>query len=138
MSEEDQRRRHPRIATQQPVWVEGQDVRVAAEVRNMSKGGMFVVSKEEPPAIGTTLEIKFHDPLEGEVHLRTEVVWREENTVTSKLGLRVLDSHGPDSHGMDTFARVVSRYEASSSLKNVRIDSSAPTQRPPKPETPDE
>ena len=98
----------------------------------MSKGGMFVVSKGEPPAIGTTLEIKFHDPHEGEVHLRTEVVWRDEHTMTSKLGLRVLDSQG-----METFDRVVSRYEASGALENVRIDSSAPTQRPPKPETPE-
>ena len=54
MSSQDNRR-HPRIDTKQAVWVEGQDVRISAEARNMSKGGMFVVSEGDAPAVGTTL-----------------------------------------------------------------------------------
>ncbi|MDB4971886.1 MAG: hypothetical protein JWN48_227 [Myxococcaceae bacterium] len=106
MSDEDARRRHPRIDTQQHVWVEGQDVRVAAETRNISKGGMFVVAKGEAPAIGTTLQITFEDPHEGTIDVKMEVVWREEKTITSNLGLRTLDSKG-----MAAFERVVQRLE---------------------------
>jgi hypothetical protein len=107
MSAEDHRR-HPRIPTQQAVWVEGQDVRITAQARNMSKGGMFVVSEGAAPAIGTTLQIKFQDPHEGQVEVQMEVVWRDGDTATTKgLGLRAMDSQG-----MAAFERVVSRYEA--------------------------
>lgn len=99
-------RRHPRIPTNQAVWVEGQDVRVNAEARNMSKGGMFVVSEGDAPAVGTTLQIKFEDPHEGQVEVQMEVVWRSEHTSTSSLGLRALDTQG-----RAAFERVVSRYE---------------------------
>lgn len=108
MSDSDSRRRHPRIDTQQHVWVEGQDVRVSAKTRNISKGGMFVVAEGEAPAIGTMLQIQFEDPQEGTIDVKMEVVWRDEKTLTSKLGLRALDSQG-----MAAFERVVSRYEAS-------------------------
>ncbi|MDB4986799.1 MAG: hypothetical protein JWN04_1977 [Myxococcaceae bacterium] len=106
MSDEDARRRHPRIETQQHVWVEGQDVRVSAETLNISKGGMFVVAEGEAPAIGTMLKIQFEDPLEGIIDVKMEVVWREEKTVTSNLGLRTIDSKG-----MAAFERVVNRLE---------------------------
>jgi c-di-GMP-binding flagellar brake protein YcgR len=106
MSDEDARRRHPRIETQQQVWVEGQDVRVSAETRNISKGGMFVVTEGGAPAIGSIMQVKFDDPLEGAIEVKMEVVWREEKTVTSNLGLRTLDSRG-----MAAFERVVSRLE---------------------------
>lgn len=106
MSEDN--RRHPRIPTQQAVWVEGQDVRTTGQARNMSKGGMFVVSEGAAPAVGTTLQIKFQDPLEGQVEIQMEVVWRDGDTATTKgLGLRAMDSKG-----MEAFERVVSRYEA--------------------------
>ena len=107
MSEHDPRRRHPRIETQQHVWVEGQDVRVAAQTRNISRGGMFVVAEGEAPAIGSTLQIQLEDPHEGTIDVKMEVIWREEKTVTANLGLRALDSRG-----MAAFERMVSRYEA--------------------------
>jgi hypothetical protein len=125
MSDEDQRRRHPRIPTQQSVWVEGQDLRVSAQARNMSRGGMFVVSEAAPPEIGTTLQIRFDDPLEGAIEVKMEVVWREENTVTSKLGLRAIDS-------LDNaaFDRVVSRHEGVAEPPVERPKSAAPAARP--------
>jgi hypothetical protein len=107
MSDDDQRRRHPRIEMEQHVWVEGQDVRVAAQARNMSQGGMFVVAEGKAPEVGSTLEITFEDPHEGRIAVRMEVVWREEKTVTSGLGLRSVDRVG-----MSAFERVVSRHEA--------------------------
>ena len=113
MSDSESRRRHPRIDTQQQVWVEGQDVRVSAETRNISKGGMFVVAEGQAPAVGTMLQIQFEDPQEGSIDVKMEVVWRDEKTLTSKLGLRALDSHG-----MAAFERVVSRYEAKEDAKD--------------------
>ena len=82
-------------------------MRVSAETRNISKGGMFVVAEGQAPAVGTMLQIQFEDPQEGSIDVKMEVVWRDEKTLTSKLGLRALDSHG-----MAAFERVVSRYEA--------------------------
>jgi hypothetical protein len=122
MSPQD-KRRHPRIDTKQPVWVEGQDVRITAEARNMSKGGMFVVSEGDAPAIGTTLQIKFEDPLEGKVEVQMEVVWRDEHTSTSSLGLRAIDNRGSAA-----FERVVSRYEAQGTARKT-----APTRSQSKP-----
>lgn len=106
MSDQDSRRRHPRVETKQAVWVEGQDLRVEAEARNMSKGGMFVVGKAEPPTVGQLLQIRFDDPHEGKVELKMEVVWRDETTVSSKFGLRAVDAHGSE-----VFERVVSRLQ---------------------------
>ncbi len=104
MTGRDQRR-DPRVDTQQSVWVEGQDTRIEAEARNMSRTGMFVVAESAAPAIGTTLEIKFQDPKEGQIAVKMEVVWRDDKTDSAKLGLRALESEG-----MAAFERVVSRY----------------------------
>lgn len=88
------------------MWVEGQHLRGEAQARNMSQGGMFVVAEGKAPEVGSTLDITFEDPHEGKVALKMEVVWRDEKTLTSELGLRAVDSKG-----MAAFERVVSRYE---------------------------
>jgi hypothetical protein len=103
MSQE--KRRDRRVDTNQAIWVEGQDVRVEAEALNMSKGGMFVVAEGEAPAIGSMLEIKFDDPHEGKIAVKMEVVWRDEKTQSSNLGLRAIQSEG-----IAAFERVVTRY----------------------------
>ena len=102
MSQE--KRRDRRVDTNQAIWVEGQDVRVEAEALNMSKGGMFVVAEGEAPAIGSMLEIKFDDPHEGKIAVKMEVVWRDEKTQSSNLGLRAIQSEG-----IAAFERVVTR-----------------------------
>jgi c-di-GMP-binding flagellar brake protein YcgR len=112
MSDDERRRRHPRIETEQHVWVEGQDVRIAAQARNMSQGGMFVVAEGKAPEIGSTLDVTFEDPHEGKIAVKMEVVWRDEKTLTSSLGLRAVDSKG-----MSAFERVVSRHEADQDKK---------------------
>lgn len=100
MSEQD-KRRDPRVETRQGIWMEGQD----AKALNMSKSGMFVVAPAGTGALGTTLEIKFEDPKEGQISLKMEVVWRDEKTGSSNLGLRAIDSIGKAA-----FERVVTRY----------------------------
>jgi Tfp pilus assembly protein PilZ len=104
MSGRDQRR-DERIETSQRVWVEGQDLRVTAEAKNMSKGGMFVVTDKAPESIGSHVEITFDDPLEGRVTLAMEVVWKREDVSHAQLGLRTVNS--ADSRA---FQRVVERY----------------------------
>jgi len=100
MSEQD-KRRDRRVETRQGVWMEGQD----AKALNMSKSGMFIVAPAGTGALGTTLEIKFEDPKEGQISLKMEVVWRDEKTGSSNLGLRAIDSIGTAA-----FERVVTRY----------------------------
>jgi c-di-GMP-binding flagellar brake protein YcgR len=99
-------RKDRRVDVNQGIWVEGQEVRVPAEAKNISKGGMFVVAPQGMEnKIGQTLEIAFEDPNEGKISLKMEVVWRDEKTTTAKLGLRALDSLGKAA-----FDRVVTRY----------------------------
>jgi hypothetical protein len=104
-----EQRRNRRVETKQSVWVEGQEVRLEGEARNMSKSGMFVVAPQNAPGIGSMLEIKFEDPKEGQVSVKMEVVWRNEKTNTSQLGLRAIESEG-----IAAFERVVTRYLAES------------------------
>lgn len=102
------KRRDPRVETQQSVWVEGQEVRVEAEALNMSRTGMFVVTRDSlPPPLGRTLDIKFDDPLEGTIRVTMELVWREDESLSARLGLRVADPQG-----REAFERVVARYLA--------------------------
>jgi hypothetical protein len=124
MSEHDSRRRHQRVETHQQVWVEGQDVRVSAQAKNISKGGMFVVAEGEAPTIGTVLKVQFEDPHEGTIDVKMEVVWRDEKTLTARLGLRAVDSRG-----MEAFERVVTRHEAGQAV--VVTSSSAPQSQHP-------
>jgi hypothetical protein len=56
-----EQRRERRVDTQQQVWVEGQEMRVEAEARNISRSGMFVVTRNSLPPPGSTLEVKFDD-----------------------------------------------------------------------------
>ena len=100
-----EKRRDPRVDTQQSVWVEGQEVRVEAEARNMSRTGMFVVTRDSLPPLGSTFDVKFDDPHEGPIQVTMEVVWRADETLSSKLGLRVADPGG-----MEAFERVVARH----------------------------
>lgn len=102
------KRRDPRVDTQQTVWVEGQEVRVEAEARNMSRSGMFVVTRDSVSALGATLDVRFDDPHEGPIHMTMEIVWRADDPLSSRLGLRATDPKG-----LAAFERVVDRYLSS-------------------------
>jgi hypothetical protein len=114
------KRREPRVDTQQSIWVEGQEVRVHAQARNMSKTGMFVVAPNNAAQIGSTLEIQFEDPLEGKIELKMEVVWRDEKTASANLGLRAMQSTGSAA-----FERVVARYLEEPA--EIEVDEDEPT-----------
>jgi hypothetical protein len=102
-----EKRRDPRVDTDQSVWVEGQEVRFEAAALNMSRTGMFVVSRDSLPPLGTLLNVKFDDPREGAIGVTMEVIWRADESLHSKLGLRVADERG-----MQAFERVVERLLA--------------------------
>jgi hypothetical protein len=114
------KRRDPRVDTNQSVWVEGQEVRVEAQAKNMSKTGMFVVAPSGAGELGSTLEIKFEDPQEGTINVKMEVVWRDEKTTTANLGLRAIESTG-----MAAFERVVTRYLGAEAEKKADADKPA-------------
>jgi hypothetical protein len=99
-----EQRREPRVATQQTVWVEGQDVRVEADARNISRTGMFVLMRDNLPEVGEALRVQFEDPREGQIQVTMEVVWRNEAKLQAELGLRLVDDGGTKA-----FQRVVTR-----------------------------
>jgi hypothetical protein len=83
-------------------------MRIEAEARNISRSGMFVVTRNSLPPPGTTLEVKFDDPHEGQVQLTMEVMWRTDDTdLNAKLGLRVANVKDAQA-----FERVVARLLA--------------------------
>lgn len=114
MSEEQRRDR--RIVTRQKLWCEGQDTTTAAETRDVSKNGMFIVS-EDAPEVGSQLKVTFNDAEgEGEATLKLEVMWRGQKDADNKtgIGVRIVGFE----KGRDVYERFISRH--------VRGDSKAP------------
>ena len=80
-------------------------MRVEAEARNMSRSGMFVVTRASLAPPSGTLDITFDDPHEGQVQITMKVVWRADESVGSRLGLQLAEDGDTEA-----FERVVSRY----------------------------
>lgn len=110
---EDQRRDR-RIATRQKLWCEGQDTTTAAETRDVSKSGMFIVS-EDAPEVGSQFKVTLNDA-EGEATLKLEVMWRGQKDEDNKtgIGVRIVGFE----KGRDVYEKFISRH--------VRGDSRAP------------
>ena len=112
MSEEQRRDR--RIVTRQKLWCEGQDTTTAAETRDVSKNGMFIVS-EDAPEVGEQFKVTLNDA-EGEATMKLEVMWRGQKSEDNKtgIGVRIVGFE----KGRDVYERFISRH--------VRGDSKAP------------
>jgi hypothetical protein len=80
-------RRDPRIATRQKIWCEGQESPEAAETRDVSKSGMFIVA-ERAPEVGSQFNVTFDDE-EGEISVKMEVMWKGPKTEDNKTGIGV-------------------------------------------------
>lgn len=80
-------------------------MRVEAEARNMSRSGMFVVTRASLAPPSGTLDITFDDPHEGPVQIKMEVMWRADESIGSRLGLKLAEDADAA-----TFERVVARY----------------------------
>jgi hypothetical protein len=100
-------RRDPRFATRQALWCEGQENGLAAETRDISKSGMFIVA-ENAPAVGEQLKVTIKDEQEGEISLQMEVMWRGPKSEGSKtgVGMRII---GFDK-GSDVYERFLARH----------------------------
>jgi len=129
---EDQRR-DKRIVTRQKLWCEGQDTTVAAETRDVSQNGMYIVS-EDAPEVGSQLKVTFNDK-EGEATLNLEVMWRGAKSEDNKtgIGVRIV---GFDK-GRDVYERFISRHmrgDSKSPQGTLRPSAAAPrpSQEPPK------
>ncbi len=117
-------RRDPRIATRQKLWCEGQQSPlVAAETRDVSKSGMFIVA-ESAPDVGTQLNVTFNDE-EGEVQLQMEVMWKGPKTADNKtgVGVRIV---GFDK-GADVYERFLKRQAKTESARPPAQDADAST-----------
>ena len=80
---------------------------MAAESRNMSSSGMFVVS-DHAHDVGAQLQVSFVDPDAGEVSLQMEVMWKDSPTAgtPTKMGLRVISL----GHSAQAFEHFVNRH----------------------------
>lgn len=109
-------RRDRRILTRQKLWREGQEQEQesAAETRDVSQNGMFIVA-EDAPEVGSQLKVTFNDA-EGEATLNLEVMWRGAKDEENKtgIGVRIV---GFDK-GRDVYEKFINRH--------LRSDSKAP------------
>ena len=123
----DDQRRDPRIATRQRLWCEGQDASTAAETRDVSRNGMFIVA-ENAPEVGSQLKVTLEDE-GGEVTLNMEVMWKGAKTADNKtgVGMRIV---GFDKGG-DVYERFIGRH-----LKASAADKAKASLRPSKPAAP--
>jgi hypothetical protein len=130
---EDQRR-DKRIVTRQKLWREGQDTTVAAETRDVSQNGMYIVS-EDAPEVGSQLKVTWNDA-EGEATLNLEVMWRGAKSEDNKtgIGVRIV---GFDK-GREVYERFINRHvrgDSKSPQGTLRPSAAAaprPSQEPPK------
>lgn len=107
----DEQRRDPRITTRQRLWCEGQNSGIAAETRDVSRNGMFIVA-EDAPEIGSQMKVTLKDEA-GEVTLNMEVMWRGAKTDDDKTGVGV-KIVGFDK-GRDVYERFITRHLKTSS-----------------------
>jgi Tfp pilus assembly protein PilZ len=102
----DDQRRDPRIATRHRLWCEGQEATAAAETRDVSRNGMFIVA-EDAPEVGSQMKLTLQDE-GGEVTLNMEVMWRGPKTEDNKtgVGMKIV---GFDK-GREVYERFISRH----------------------------
>ena len=72
----NQERRHPRAASRQRCWCEGDDITIYAQVGNISEGGLFLrTSAPLPPGARVRLRLSLGP---GEVEVPARVAWRRD------------------------------------------------------------
>lgn len=103
----DEKRREQRFKSQQKVWCEGQDVKLAAQASDISMGGM-ALETGEPAEVGSTMKVSFAVPDGSDVAVNMEVVWRKEKPEGKRvaMGLRVVDFE----KGKEAFDRFVASH----------------------------
>jgi hypothetical protein len=113
----NEKRREKRFRTEQKVWCEGQDSRLPAEARDISRNGMALVTGEAAE-VGSRLKVSFAVPEGGDVAVDMEVVWREERPEGQRvaMGLRVVEFK----QGKEAFDRFVAKHLIESRPPSIR------------------
>jgi len=103
----DEKRRDPRFKSDQKLWCEGQDAKVEATARDMSRGGMAIVTDKESE-IGSRINVSFTTEDERKVSMNMEVVWqnRKPEGGPVAMGLRIVDFE----KGQNAFDRFVQKH----------------------------
>jgi hypothetical protein len=103
----DEKRRDPRFKSDQKLWCEGQDLEAEAVARDMSRGGMAIMT-DKASEIGSQVKVSFVTPEEGKMSVNMEVVWhnRKPEGGPAAMGLRVVSFD----KGQDAFDRFVARH----------------------------
>lgn len=103
-------RREARADARQELWCEGQGD--AAETRNVSRSGMFIVAARTPE-VGEHLTIAFRDDEGSDVELQAEVMWRGSSASSERpgAGARIVGFR----KGQEAYERFVTRHLAEES-----------------------
>ncbi len=104
----DEKRRDPRFRSHQKLWCEGQELKAEAVARDMSRGGMAIVT-DKASEIGSKLNVSFVTPDEGrKVSVNMEVVWHNQKPEGGPvaMGLRIVNFE----KGQNAFDRFVARH----------------------------
>ena len=103
----DDKRRDPRLQSDQKLWCEGQDARVEATARDMSRGGMAIVT-DKASEVGSRINVSFTTEDARKVSMNMEVVWhnRKPEGGPVAMGLRIVNFD----EGQNAFDRFVERH----------------------------
>lgn len=124
----NEKRREKRFQSKQKVWCEGQELSSSAEARDISRGGMSLVTGEKESAeVGSKLKVTFAVPEGEDISLNMEVVWREEQPKGEHvaMGLRVIEFE----KGKEAFDRFVADH-----VKDLKTDRPPPPAAEPTPD----
>lgn len=105
----NEKRKHPRFINKQKIWCEGQEETIQVESRDMSQGGMSIVSKKGAPQVGSKVKVSFVVPEGGNVSVNMEVVWsgkKAGNSDQVMSGLRVVNFE----KGQEAFDKFVDNH----------------------------
>ena len=104
----DEKRRDPRFKSDQKLWCEGQDVKSEAVARDVSRGGIAIVT-DRVSEVGSQMKVSFVTPEEGrKVSVNMEVVWHNKKPEggPTAMGLRIVKFE----KGQNAFDRFVARH----------------------------
>jgi c-di-GMP-binding flagellar brake protein YcgR len=126
----NEKRRDPRFKSDQKLWCEGQEVKAEATARDMSRGGMAIVT-DKASEIGSRINVSFVTEEQTKVSMNMEVVWHNQKPEGGPvaMGLRIVTFD----EGQNAFDRFVEQHleepgsgpgEASAEAKKEKPQSS--------------
>lgn len=123
----DDKRRDPRVPSNQQLWCEGQLQR--AQARNVSRSGMLI-NVQEPREIGEQFKVKF-DGDSGTIEVNMEVMWRDEPATgeLTGIGVRIVGFE----KGEDAYERFVQKQLEAHDVHYTEDEPPPPSKPPAEP-----